>query len=91
MILKHVPALVVNDKILVESMAICEYLDEAYPDVKLLPTDPFKRCDVRAVCEMLNAGIQPLQNLKIRQKIDEMGKDSVQWNKHWIEEGFKSK
>jgi glutathione S-transferase len=35
--LQGVPALVVNDVILIESMAISEYLEECYPETKLLP------------------------------------------------------
>lgn len=38
-----VPVLYVNDKPLFESLAICEYLEEAYPQVALHPKDPFTR------------------------------------------------
>lgn len=59
-----VPTLVVKDKnvtkkpiTLTESMAICEWLEEAYPSKrKLLPKDQFKRFQVRRLCEMINSG-----------------------------------
>ena len=48
---------------LTESMAICEYLEEVYPGKrKLLPKDATKRFQVRRLCEMINAGTQPLSN-----------------------------
>ena len=58
---KFVPAVFIKEgdtKIcLTESMAICEYFEEKYSQLpKLLPTDPFKRWQVRRLCEQLNAG-----------------------------------
>lgn len=72
-----VPALVVKDKAitkkpvtLTESMAICEWLEEAYPSKrKLLPKDPIKRFQVRRLCEMINAGTQPVQNLSVLNEV----------------------
>lgn len=46
-----VPALhLVNEKnqpFLIESMTICEYLDEKYPDIKLYPTDPLEKAETK--------------------------------------------
>lgn len=36
-----------DSPILVESLLICEYLDETYPDVKLFPTNPVEKSDTR--------------------------------------------
>lgn len=36
-----------NDPFLVESMVICEYLDEKYPDVKLYPIDPLAKAETK--------------------------------------------
>lgn len=66
-------------------MPICEYLDEVITENKLIPTDPIKRARVRAFCENINAGIQPLINLKVRQKVTEIGYDMTEWNKQFIE------
>ena len=62
------PTLIVKDKAiskkpltLTESMAICEYLEEAYPGKrKLLPKDAAKRFQVRRLCEIINSGTQPV-------------------------------
>ena len=43
-----VPALVVGDEVLTQSLAICEYLDEVYPEPALLPREPLARARVRA-------------------------------------------
>ena len=44
----QVPILIENHGVLFESSAICEYLDEAYPDPKLHPLDPFEKARHRA-------------------------------------------
>ena len=51
-LLKHspyglVPCLVDGDKVLYESAIVNEYLDEAYPDSPLMPSDVFARAQVR--------------------------------------------
>jgi len=43
-----VPIIKHGDKVLYESLVICDYLDEAYPsEVKLMPTDPYQRALVK--------------------------------------------
>ncbi|MEY8881515.1 MULTISPECIES: glutathione S-transferase family protein [Donghicola] len=42
-----VPVLRLNGKILSESMAICEYIEEVYPDPALMPYSPEERYEVR--------------------------------------------
>lgn len=43
-----VPAVVMDDgKVLYESAIINEYLDEVYPEVRLMPEDPYQRAQVR--------------------------------------------
>lgn len=72
-------------------MAICEYLEEVTAEPKLLPSDPIKKAKVRAFCEIINAGIQPLINLKVRNKVQQIGYDMTEWNKEFIEQGFVGK
>lgn len=43
-----VPTLVHDDAVVTDSGVICEYLDEVFPDVPMLPDDPAKRAVVRA-------------------------------------------
>ena len=51
---KETPSVVLS-----ESMAICEYLEEVYPDYehKMLPKNPAHKAQVRRICEMINAGM----------------------------------
>ena len=54
-----VPVLEVNGKILSESMPICEYIDEVFPNSGyplLSRTCAFERYEVRRLCEIINSG-----------------------------------
>src|SRR5439155_59019 len=45
-----------------QSLAIIEFLEERYPSPPLFPKDPFDRAFARQLAEIVNSGIQPLQN-----------------------------
>jgi maleylpyruvate isomerase len=72
----------------VQSMAILALLDTLYPEVPLVPADPFAAAQVRAMAELVNAGIQPVQNLWVLQQIDALGGDRLAWGKAAIIKGF---
>ncbi|MBU2980316.1 glutathione S-transferase family protein [Lentibacter algarum] len=42
-----VPVIKIDGRTMSESAAICEYLEELYPEVSLMPTDPESRYEVR--------------------------------------------
>ncbi len=73
-----------------QSMAILEYLEEAYPEVPLLPPDQPLRSAVRSFCNMIACDIHPLNNLRVMNYIkSEYGADpTTGWYAHWIREGF---
>ncbi|XP_063589423.1 probable maleylacetoacetate isomerase 2 isoform X1 [Penaeus indicus] len=83
--LGQVPALIVNENTLTQSISILEYLEEAFPQKPLLPKDLLKRAKVREVCEIIGSGIQPLQNLAVLQKI---GETKMEWGHFYIQNGF---
>lgn len=60
---------------LTQSMAILEYLEEAFPRPALLPSEPLGRARARQLAEIVNSGIQPLQNLKLQQALRTAGVD----------------
>ncbi|KAK6182941.1 hypothetical protein SNE40_010511 [Patella caerulea] len=84
--MQQVPAFVVDDQTLVQSLPIIEYIEEVYPGPSLLPKDPIQRAKVRGLAEVINSGIQPLQNLTVLQYLNEDTKKD--WAKHWIHNGF---
>ena len=58
---------------LTQSMAIIEFLEDAFADVgsSLLPLDPKDRAAAREVAAVVNSGLQPLQNLSVVKRTDE--------------------
>ena len=61
-----VPSLELDDgTVLTQSLAIIEWLDEAFPSPPFLPKDLIGRAHVRAFALALAADTHPLQNLKI--------------------------
>ncbi len=80
-----------NGKIqrLTQSLAILEYLEEQFPHPPLLPRDPFLRAKARQFAEIINAGIQPIHNLSVSQRIEkEFGGTAAAWNAPWIVRGL---
>lgn len=73
---------------LTQSMAILEYLEEVYPTPPLLPRDPQARARVRQFAEVVNAGIQPLQNLRWQNAIRATGVDPKPLVKEFNELGL---
>jgi maleylacetoacetate isomerase len=90
---KLVPALVLDDgRVLTQSLAILEYLEETHPEPPLLPRDPVGRAHVRALSLIVSADIHPIQNLRVmaylRQKFGQTEESAFTWSRHWIETGF---
>jgi maleylacetoacetate isomerase len=87
-----VPALVIQDTVLTQSLAIIEYLDEEFPTPALLPNEPLARAQVRAIALAIACDIHPLNNLRVLNylrrefKQDDTGVNT--WYRHWIAEGF---
>ncbi len=73
---------------LAQSVAICEYLEERFPEPSLLPQDSLQRARMRQIVEVINSGIQPVQNLRVLQAIDALGGSKLEWGKEAIERGF---
>lgn len=75
-----------------QSLAIIEYLEEAYPAPALLPQVPLARAFVRAIALSIACDIHPLNNLRVlrylaRQlKVDQ--EDRNAWHRHWCEQGL---
>lgn len=85
---KIIPSLVIGEKVLTQSLAIMEYLEEVHPHKPLLPNEPFLKAEVRKICLAIAADIQPLQNLKVLNAIGEDKK--MAWANNVIDQGFQS-
>jgi maleylacetoacetate isomerase len=87
-----VPALVHDGQVLVQSMAICEYLEETFPRPPLLPPDKRGRARVRGIAQSIASEIQPMNNLGVMQYLkEEMGQTEEavrKWYVHWVDRGF---
>ncbi|WP_233843795.1 maleylacetoacetate isomerase [Dyella sp. 2HG41-7] len=89
-----VPALIDGEKVITQSMAIIEYLDETHPSPALLPGDAAGRARVRALSQLVGCDIHPIGNLRVLQWIEsQFGADDEQkavWSRHWIATGFQA-
>ena len=87
-----VPALVDGNDTITQSMAIIEYLDEAYPSPPLLPGTPVERARVRSIAQLVACDIHPIDNLRVLRylvndlKLSEDQKNA--WYAHWIVVGL---
>ncbi|HEX7386344.1 MAG TPA: maleylacetoacetate isomerase [Castellaniella sp.] len=87
-----VPSLEEDGKILTQSLAIIEYLDETHGPRSLLPHDPRARARARALALQVACDIHPLNNLRVlrwlahEMKVEKPIRDT--WYRHWIEVGF---
>ncbi|MGZ3427896.1 MAG: maleylacetoacetate isomerase [Polyangia bacterium] len=85
----QVPTLVLDDgRQLAQSIAILEYLEETVPRPALLPTDPYLRARARQLAELVNAGIQPFQNLPTIKRVKEAGSDAKEFVRGYIARGL---
>ncbi|MEM9303689.1 MAG: maleylacetoacetate isomerase [Pseudomonadota bacterium] len=87
-----VPVLIDGERVLRQSMAIIEYLDEAYPDIPLMPSELRSRHRVRALAQLVACDIHPVANLRVMKYLEgEYGLGAEQkaaWQRRWIQEGF---
>ena len=87
-----VPALEVDGKVLVQSPAIIEWLEERFPSPALLPTDVDDRARVRALAAIVGCDIHPINNRRILQTLkNQMHQDEAavnEWCATWIGAGF---
>jgi maleylpyruvate isomerase len=87
-----VPALDVDGRILTQTPAIIEWLEERYPTPPLLPSDPLSRAHVRALAAVIGCDIHPINNkrvldtLKHRFHADQAAVET--WCAIWIDAGL---
>ncbi|MFC4931537.1 maleylacetoacetate isomerase [Massilia sp. GCM10023247] len=88
------PALEVDGRVLTQSLAIIEYLDETRPATPLLPSDAPGRARVRALSQAIAADIHPINNLRVLKYLgtelgaSQDGKNA--WYRHWVALGLEA-
>ena len=86
-----VPVLLHGQHVLTQSLSICEYLDEVFPEYALLPADPAGRARVRSLALQIACDIHPLNNLRVQNYLKAHGGgavDTTAWMLHWMKTGF---
>ena len=86
------PALVVDDHVLAQSLAIIEYLEETHAQPPLLPQDALGRARVRGLSLIVACEIHPLNNPRVLKYVKHAlghSQDEVDaWYRHWIADGL---
>lgn len=87
-----VPMLVAGDDNIIQSLAIIDWLDRAYPEPRLIPDAAMPRAVALAQAQLIACDIHPLNNLRVLKYLTkQLGlNDQVKdnWYRHWILEGF---
>ncbi|MBC7734052.1 MAG: maleylacetoacetate isomerase [Bacteriovorax sp.] len=87
-----VPALEDGGRVLIQTPAIIEWLEERYPTPALLPSDLDARARVRALASIVGCDVHPVNNRRILEALrHDFGADEAavqRWCAQWITDGF---
>jgi len=87
-----VPALDTGEKVMVQSTAIIEWLEETHPEPALLPQGADARAHVRALASIVGCDIHPVNNRRILQTLRKQfgaNEEAINaWCDAWVSEGF---
>ena len=87
-----VPVLKHGQRVVRQSLAILEYLEETFPDHPIMPATARDRARVRGIAQMVACDIHPLNNLRVLQfferdwNVPQPERDA--WVRRWIATGF---
>jgi len=87
-----VPMLVADGETIIQSLAIIDWIDRAFPEPRLIPDDPMPRAVALAQAQVVASDIHPLNNLRVLKYLtsnlglNEITKD--RWIHEWILQGF---
>ncbi|MGO2074634.1 MAG: maleylacetoacetate isomerase [Pseudoalteromonas sp.] len=86
------PTIETEQGMLAQSMAILEYLEEAYPDTPLLVGSAWQKAHIRSFCHAIACDIHPVDNLRVLKYLSNelaVGDEAKNtWYRHWVELGF---
>lgn len=87
-----VPLLVADGETIIQSLAIVDWLDRAFPEPRLIPDEAMPRAVALAQAQVIASDIHPLNNLRVLKYLtkdlglNEQTKD--RWIATWIAQGF---
>jgi maleylacetoacetate isomerase len=92
---QHVIPLLDHDgKHITQSLAILEYIDQAWPQHSIIPKDAYLQSYVRSISLITIADTHPLLVPRVRSFLHKSyGKDEAEqaaWARHWLNEGSKA-
>ena len=87
-----VPVIEDDGHVLIQSLAIMEYLEETHPTPATLPKAPADRARVRALSQIVACEMHPLNNLRVltylTKQLDVPEEAKLAWYRHWVALGF---
>jgi maleylpyruvate isomerase len=87
-----VPTFIHDGHSVLQSLAIIEYIDDVWPEPRLMPEDPRERAYARSLALMTIADAHPLVVPRVRNHLAKtFGADAhaiEEWGKHWTGEGL---
>jgi maleylacetoacetate isomerase len=90
----RVPALETPEGVITQSLAILVWLDQTYPEPRLVPADPWLGAQVRAFALTIATDIHPLNNLApigfLKSEFNADDAAVAKWYVHWIKLGFEA-
>lgn len=89
-----VPSLKHGERVLTQSMAILEYIEENWSLPSLLPAEPRDRARVRALAHAIASDTAPLGNLRVmnhlRSQFQASEAQCRQWQQYWMGRTFEA-
>lgn len=87
-----VPMLIAGEDVIIQSLAIIDWLDRAYPEPRLIPEEPMPRAVALAKAHVVASDIHPLNNTRVLKYLShDLGLNDLvknRWIGRWIWQGF---
>ncbi len=87
-----VPALTDGEFSLGQSLAIIDWLDDRFPEPKLIPSDRDVRARVLELSYLISCDIHPVNNLRVLRYLETQlcatPEQKNAWYRHWVAEGL---
>lgn len=87
-----VPTLAEDDQLIPQSNAILHYLEEQFPELPLLPSDPVLRAQSRSFAQYISCELHAVDIHRVRKYLQNafalQQSQLDRWSDHWFTEGF---